>query len=160
MDYTVHGILQARILERAAVPFSRRSCQPRDQTQVFHVAGRFFTRWTTREAQEYWSGKPIPSPADLPNPGIELGSPTLQVDSLPVKRSISSRIITHVIFIVQYCCLKIIIKSIISSFTTSTANEYGWLFSKSHRCIIIVVLRWQLHWPSAECDERIKWWLS
>ena len=34
--------------------------------------------------QEYWSGKPFPSP-DLPNPGIELGSPALQADSLPAK---------------------------------------------------------------------------
>ena len=34
MDYTVHGILQARILEWVAVPFSRGSPQPRDQTQV------------------------------------------------------------------------------------------------------------------------------
>ena len=32
--------------------------------------------------REYWSGLPFPSPGDLPNPGIELGSPTLQVDSL------------------------------------------------------------------------------
>ena len=37
----------------------------------------------TREAQEYWSGYPIPFPGDLPNPGIKLGSPVLQVDSLP-----------------------------------------------------------------------------
>ena len=33
--------------------------------------------------QEYCSGLPFPSPEDLPNPGIELGSPTLQVDPLP-----------------------------------------------------------------------------
>ena len=33
--------------------------------------------------QEYWSGLPIPSPGDLPDPGIEPGSPTLQADSLP-----------------------------------------------------------------------------
>ena len=32
--------------------------------------------------QEYWNGLPFPSPGDLPNPGIELGSPALQVDSL------------------------------------------------------------------------------
>ena len=32
--------------------------------------------------QEYWSGLPFPSPGDLPNPGIELGSPTLQADAL------------------------------------------------------------------------------
>ena len=33
--------------------------------------------------QEYWSGLPFPSPGDLPNPGIDLRSPALQVDSLP-----------------------------------------------------------------------------
>ena len=40
MDYTVHGILQARILKWAVFPFSRRSSQPRDQTQVSLIAGR------------------------------------------------------------------------------------------------------------------------
>ena len=56
LDYTVHGILPTRILEWVAVPFSRGSSQPRDQTQVSSMADRFFTRWATREAQEYWSG--------------------------------------------------------------------------------------------------------
>ena len=50
MDYTVHKILQARILEWVAFSFSRGSSQPRDQTQVSHSAGRFFTSWATREA--------------------------------------------------------------------------------------------------------------
>ena len=54
---SVHDILQARVLEWVAVPFSRRSSQPRDQTQVFRIAGRFFTVWATREAQEYWCGR-------------------------------------------------------------------------------------------------------
>jgi len=39
MDYRVHGILQAIILEWVAVPFSRGSSQPRDWTQVSHIAG-------------------------------------------------------------------------------------------------------------------------
>ena len=82
MDYTVHGILQARILKWVAVPFSRGCSQPKDRTQVSRIASGFFTSWATREVQEYWSGRPIPSPADLPNPGIEPGSPALQVDSL------------------------------------------------------------------------------
>ena len=85
MDYIVHGILQARILEWLAFPFSKGSSQPRDGTQVSHIAGGIFTSWATREAQEYWSGKPIPSPADLPNPGIEPGSPASQADSLPTE---------------------------------------------------------------------------
>ena len=59
--HTVHGILQARILEWVAIPFSRGSSQPRDWTQVSCLAGRFFTSWATREAQGYWRGWPIPS---------------------------------------------------------------------------------------------------
>ena len=50
MDYPVHGILQARILEWVAFTFSRGSSQCRDQTQVSHIAGGFFTSWATREA--------------------------------------------------------------------------------------------------------------
>ena len=38
MDYTVHGIVQARIVEWVAFPFSQESSQPRDQTQVSHIA--------------------------------------------------------------------------------------------------------------------------
>ena len=49
-DYTVHGILQARILEWVAFLFSMGSPQPRDWTQVSSIAGRFFTSWATREA--------------------------------------------------------------------------------------------------------------
>ena len=112
VDYTVHGLLWARILEWVAFPFSRGSFQPRDRTQVSHIAGRVFTTWATREAQTEslsvisdslrphepyspWSspgqntglGNFFPFPTDLPNPGIELGSPALQVDSLPTELS-------------------------------------------------------------------------
>ena len=87
VGYIVHGILQARILEWVVFPFSRGSSQPRDQTQVSCNAGGFFTSGATREAQEYYSGQPIPSPGGLPNPGIELGSPELQADSLPIEIS-------------------------------------------------------------------------
>ena len=52
----------------------------------------FVTPWTVAyqappslgfSRQECWSGLPFPSPGDLPDPGIEPGSPTLQVDALP-----------------------------------------------------------------------------
>ena len=49
MEYRVHGILQARILEWVAFPFSRGSSQTRDQNQVSCIAGGFFTSWATRE---------------------------------------------------------------------------------------------------------------
>ena len=51
-DFSVQGILQARILEWGAIPFSRGYSRPRDQTHVSCVsgiAGRFFTIWATRE---------------------------------------------------------------------------------------------------------------
>ena len=72
-----------RIQKWVAYAFSRESLQLRDWTQVSHIAGRLFTSWAIREAQEYWSGYPIPSPADLHDPGIKLGSPAPEVDSLP-----------------------------------------------------------------------------
>ena len=50
MGYTIYGILQARILEWVAFPFSRGSSQPRDRTQISCIAGRLFTIWDTREA--------------------------------------------------------------------------------------------------------------
>ena len=95
MDHTVRSILQARTLEWVAFLFSRGSSQPREQTQVFCVAGRFFTSWATREdggglvtkscltlatpwivsrqaplsmgfsRQESWNGLPVASPEDL-----------------------------------------------------------------------------------------------
>ena len=53
MDYTVHGILQARILEWAAYSISRGSSRPRNQTRVSCIAGGFFTSWDTREALKW-----------------------------------------------------------------------------------------------------------
>ena len=50
MDYTVHGILQARILEWVAFSFSRSSSQLSDRTQVSCIAGEFFTSWVTGKA--------------------------------------------------------------------------------------------------------------
>ena len=99
---TVHGILQGRILEWVAMPFSRGS----SETWVSCIAGRFSIIRATREAQlssvqslsrarlfatlwtvahqaslsmgfsreECWSGLPCPSLGDLPDPGIELTS--------------------------------------------------------------------------------------
>ena len=84
-----------RILEWEAYPFSSGSSWPRNWTRVSYIAGGFFIIWATREAhqaplsmefsrQAYWSELPLPSPGDLPDPGIEPGSPALQADSLPL----------------------------------------------------------------------------
>ena len=61
----------------------------------------FVTPWTVAynaplsvgfSRQEYWSGLPFPSPEDLPDPGIEPGSPTLWADALPSEPPGNSRI--------------------------------------------------------------------
>ena len=49
---SIHGILQARVLEWVAISFSRGSSRPRDWTQVSHIAGKHFNLWPTREAQK------------------------------------------------------------------------------------------------------------
>ena len=49
-DSSVHGILQARILEWVAIPFSRESAQPKDRMYISCIAGRLFTIQATRQA--------------------------------------------------------------------------------------------------------------
>ena len=56
---SVHGILQARILEWVAIPFSKGSSWPRDQTQLSCIGGRLFTIWATREAQGPWTSSRV-----------------------------------------------------------------------------------------------------
>ena len=68
MDYMVHGIFQARTLERAAIPLSRGSSQPRDRPQVSHIAGRFFTNQGSPRILE-WIAYPFSSGSSQPRNG-------------------------------------------------------------------------------------------
>ena len=63
-------------------------------TERLQLQLSFVTLWTVAlqaplsmgvSRQEHWGGLPIPSPADLPDPGIEPGSPALQADSIPIE---------------------------------------------------------------------------
>ena len=59
----------------------------------------------TREAKQYQSRQPIPSPGDLPNPGIELGAPALQADSLPAQLSGIPNVCVYIyVFMWVYSC--------------------------------------------------------
>ena len=69
VDCTVHGILQARILEWVAFPSSS---QPRDWTQVSCIASRFFTSWATREAWESEKDTTIPVEYESQKCGCEI----------------------------------------------------------------------------------------
>ena len=88
MDYVVHGILQARILEWVAFPFSRGSSQPRDPTQASCIAGGLFTSEPQGKPKKTGvSGFPIPSPVDPLDLGNKPGSLAVQADSLPTELS-------------------------------------------------------------------------
>ena len=82
---SVHGILQARILEWVAISFSRGSSQPRDQTLASWIAGRLFTIWATRKAPQVVHWLRI----HLPMQGTQVQSlvwkdPTCHVTTKPV----------------------------------------------------------------------------
>ena len=60
-DSSVHGILQARILEWVAIFFSRGSSWPRDRTQISHTAGRLLTLWATKKShKQLWCSLNLP----------------------------------------------------------------------------------------------------
>ena len=66
--FSVHGILQVKILEWAAILFSRVSFQPSDWTRVCCIAGRFFTIWATREGPYLPYLPPLPAPSPTRQP--------------------------------------------------------------------------------------------
>ena len=68
---SVHVIFQARILEWVAIPFSRGSSQPRNQTQVSSIPGGFFSIWATAAAKSLQSCRTLCDPID----GSPSGSP-------------------------------------------------------------------------------------
>ena len=95
LDYSlpgssIHGIFQARVLEWVAIAFSGCTIMLQYKSvSCFSHVQLFATPWTvTCQAplsmefswQKYWSGYPYLSPVDLPNPGIEPGSPALRTD--------------------------------------------------------------------------------
>ena len=95
MDSSVSGILKAIILEWVAISFSSAmKAKVKVKVKSLSCVRLFATPWTIAHQappsmgfsrQEYWSGLPFPSPGDLPDPGIEPGSPALQADPLTSK---------------------------------------------------------------------------
>ena len=84
MDYTVHGILQARIPEWVDFPFQGIFPTQGLNPDLLHC------RWIIYQLSHKGSPRilewgPVPSPGYLPDPGIEPGSPALQANSLPAK---------------------------------------------------------------------------
>ena len=83
---SVHGILQARILEWVAMPSSGRSSWPSNWTMVSFIAGGFFTSWATREAHfsGYWNKIGM----DIVSRRSNLGSLTYSVRTIEWERQV------------------------------------------------------------------------
>ena len=102
MDYSppgssVHGIFQARILERAAISFSRRPSQPRDWTRVARIVGRCFTVWATREV----------SIVERKPRGLQASGPAILMWWIQIQNTvflIPEYILLNIIYEKRYCC--------------------------------------------------------
>ena len=77
MDYTVHGILQARNTGVGSLFLLQGIFPAQGSNPGLPYCRQILYQLSHKKAQEYWSGEPIPSPGNLPEPGIEPGSPAL-----------------------------------------------------------------------------------
>ena len=93
ISWTLGAYIAFYLLSEQFFNFSRKACFS-SLSLVAKSCLTLATPWTVAcqaplsmefSRQEYWSGLPFPSPGDLPNPGIELGSPALQANSLPTE---------------------------------------------------------------------------
>ena len=78
IDYTVHGILQARIVEWGRHAILQEIFSTQGLNPCLPHCRQFLYQLSHQGSPKYWGGQPIPSPGDLPNPGIEPESPALQ----------------------------------------------------------------------------------
>ena len=108
-------------LKWVTFPLSREIFPTQGWNSGLPLCRHIFISWATREAPEYWSGQPIPSSADLPDQGIELGSPALQAGSLPTElsgkliRKLSGkewRVIKHKPTLCTWCFVKVLVLGI------------------------------------------------
>ena len=107
---------------------------------------------STREAQEYWSGYPICSSGDLPNPWMEPGSPALQVDSLPTElsgkpdRTTVGRIINTCSYFCEYSPALIYLLSITNEIqTVHSEGDQPWDFFGRHDATAETPVLWPPH---------------
>ena len=82
--------------------------------------------------QEYWSGLPFPSPGDLPNPGIEPRSPTLQADTLPSEPPGNTSICVHQI------------ECIFRRYYSILCASFSWEYQKEKYCRNALTVLWSL----------------
>ena len=87
MDYIVHGILQAKILQWVAFPFSQGVFPTQDSNPGLPHGRQILYQLSHKGSPRILQWVAIPSPADVPDPGIEPGSPALRADSLPTELS-------------------------------------------------------------------------
>ena len=138
---SVHGILQARILEWAAMSFSRRSSWPRDWTQVSHIGGRLFTDWANREAPVGFSPVQFSRSvvSDSATPWIAAGQASLSITNSrsPLKpMSIESVMPSNHLIL---CCPLLLLPSIFPSIRVFSGYQ-----------ILILVFSVSIYWLASQ----------
>ena len=123
---SVHGVLQARILEWVAISFSRGSFQLRDGTQVSCIAGRFSTIWAMREAQRK-SGLKKGSPDKANSNIIRVGF--LHVSSISLLSFSLSLLITY-----YNICYNIYVFIYLVTYMLSVNLRRHWVWNPSIQC--------------------------
>ena len=118
------GILQARILEWVAMPSSRESSQPRDLTQVSHIADGFFTIWATREAQYHWSVKSLSRVRLFVTPWTAARQASLSTNSWSLLKLMSVALVMQSNHLILCCPLLFCLQS----FLASGSFPMGWFF--------------------------------
>ena len=125
----------------------------------------FATPWTVAyqappsvgfSRQEYWSGLPFPSPGDLPNPGIEPGSPVLQADALPSEPPRKSGCLTLAEWPHNYGYLVIVqlsLRTIRLSYSSSVYSCHLFLISSASVTSLLFVL--YLAHPCIKCSLEL-----
>ena len=114
--------VQARILERVATPFSRRSSQLRDQTWVSCIAGRFFTTWAIKEAVRY---------TVLSIHSLSLASSIIPLTLWAIFANFQGQIIEHAPHLFQYPPNKVAF--FLSSSVQYTHREMIWI------CVLVLI---------------------
>ena len=92
---SVYGIFQARILGWVAISFSRGSSQPRDWTQVSHIAGRLFTIWVTGVWTNVWQPMVFPYGTNGNEPACQCRRCETQVWFLGQEDYLGEGVATH-----------------------------------------------------------------
>ena len=138
---TVLGILQARILEWVAMPFSRGSSWPRDWTKVFCIAGRFFTAESPGNLGSFFNHpKMYPFYSDSNSNIMTQNSTLFLVLFLPLFHSVAQISYSYFTYLFCYFCFQCLLPTNMNHNTIDKTTKTEKCYSNSDKSQIIVLV--------------------